>query len=137
MNNFVKLFVILAVSACNNVWERRATLVASNAVILCDLSQTLWMADNGKWDHGIVEANPILGQTPSTGTIVAASLGSIAVNTAMYFILPNKWGHYVNLGVLGVEGLNVATQPNHIEDNGMLTAYSNQHHGCDIERKLR
>lgn len=112
-------------------WAKRASLAAGNAAILCDLSQTLWMADGGKWDHGLSEMNPVLGRYPGTGTIIGASLGSIAVNTALYYLLPGSWGTYVNGGVLLVEGANVTTQPNNPQ-----MGYADHHHGCDLQRKF-
>ena len=57
------LLLIALLSACQN-YAPRGLLVASNAVILCDLSQTLWMADGGRWDHDFYEQNPLLGTQP-------------------------------------------------------------------------
>ena len=105
------ILLLVLVSGCSNVWVRRGTLIAGNAAVACDLSQTLWMNHGNRWDRGYQEANPILGHSPSEETIYAANLGTIAVNTALYFILPEKWGTYVNAGVFGVEAANVTTQP--------------------------
>ena len=127
----------LAGAGCSPTWTHRAIVAGGDAAILCDLSQTLWMADGGRFDHGLEEANPLLGRQPSTGAIVAANLGAIAVNTALYFVLPRRWGLAVNAGVLLGEGWNVATQPSHTDGVGRLTPYANRHHGCDVERKLR
>lgn len=105
------LIMILLLSGCSNTWVKRGTLVAGNAAVLCDLSQTLWMNHDNRWDRGYQEANPILGHSPSRDTIYAANLSTIAINTALYYFLPGKWGTYFNAGVLSVEGANVMTQP--------------------------
>jgi hypothetical protein len=133
-----RLFVLaLALTGCagldRETFARRSLLVASDAVILCDLSQTLWMANGGRWNVGLREANPMLGSFPSNGAIVAANLGAIALNTAAYYILPRRWGSFVNGGVLLVEGANVATQPNHNTSDGYT---GGQHHGCDVQRQI-
>ncbi len=108
----VVALTILICTGCTATWERAATLGVSNAVIVCDLSQTLWMAHGGKWDRNLQEADPLLmSNHPSTGTILFANLGSIALNTAAYFLLSKRWGNAVNTSVLIVEGANVTTQP--------------------------
>jgi hypothetical protein len=123
--------LLLLVDACTPAWGKRATLVASNLVVLCDLSQTTWMADGGKWDHMLHEGNPVLGEHPSEAAIVTASLSTIVVNTALYYLLPGDWGFYVNGSVLLVEGANVTTQP-----NAPGSDYKDQHHGCDVLRQM-
>ncbi len=132
MRRLLSLMLVLA-PGCSATWGRRAVLAGSNAVVLCDLSQTLWMSDHGRWDRHIVEGNPMLGEHPTPGMIVFASLASVAMNTAAYLLLSHRWGTAVNAGVLVVEGANVSTQ-----DQGAPIAASHGivHHGCDVQRQL-
>lgn len=133
----MKLLILLTLLVgCTGTWQRRAVLAGGTAVILCDLSQTTWMNDNNKWDRGLHEGDPLLGSThPSEGVVLAANLGSIALNAVAYLVLPARWGLAVNSSVFVVEGANVTTQPNPTH-NGQPMPYAAQHHGCDVGRQL-
>lgn len=132
------LVLALSTAACMGTWEKHPTferhasaamLVASDAAIVCDLSQTLWMADGGKYDRGLTELNPVLGRTPSTERIIATNIAALATNTAAYFVLPKKWRPYYFMSVVLVEGGNVLTQPS-ADD----TARFGEHKGCDFQQ---
>ncbi len=127
------LALAAALGGCTATWQRRALLAASDVVVLCDLSQTLWMSDGGRWDRKQIESNPMLGDHPSTGAVIFAGLASVAVNTAAYFLLPHRWSTAVNVGVLVVEGANVSTQNLAVP---VAVSKGFAHHGCDVTRQL-
>lgn len=135
------LLIAFSTVACAGTWERHPTLerrtslalmATSDAAIACDMSQTLWMADGGKWDHGLHEGNPLLGTHPSPTIIVGASVAALAVNTAAYFVLPARWRPYWFGGVTLVEGANVL----HVPSNPDTQTFG-EHHGCDFVQNAR
>lgn len=138
MRNALLVLALSTTAACMGTWEKHPTferhasaamLVASDAAIVCDLSQTLWMADGGKYDRGLTELNPVLGRTPSPERIIATNIAALAVNTAAYFVLPKKWRPYYFMSVTLVEGGNVLTQPS----AGDTMRYG-RHKGCDFQQ---
>ena len=132
------LSVAASCAACMGTWEKYPTferrtsltlMVASNAAIVCDLSQTLWMAHGGRYDRGLIELNPVLGRTPSPGRIVATHIAALVANTATYFVLPKKWRPYYFIAAVTIEGANVLTQPSASD-----TMRYGQHKGCDFRQ---
>jgi hypothetical protein len=139
MRNALLVLALSTAAACTGTWEKHSTferrasltaLVVSDVAIACDLSQTLWFADGGKYDHGLTEMNPVLGRTPSPERIIATNIAALVGNTALYFVLPKKLRPYWFGGVMLVEGANVLTQPNPQD------ARYGQHRGCDIQQNL-
>lgn len=138
MRNVLLVLAISTTAACMGTWEKHPTferhasvamVIVSDAAIVCDLSQTLWVADGGKYDHGLIELNPVLGRMPSPARIIATNIAALAVNTAAYFVLPRKWRPYYYMGVTLIEGGNVLTQPS-AED---AVRYG-RHKGCDFQQ---
>jgi hypothetical protein len=136
-NVLLVLVLTLSLMACMGTWEKHPTferrasaamLIASDAAIVCDLSQTLWMANRGRYDRGLTELNPVLGRTPSPARIVATNIVALGANTAAYFLLPKRWRPYYYLVTL-VEVANVLTQPSAGD-----TARFGEHKGCDFQQ---
>lgn len=66
-------------------------MFTSNVIITCDVHQTMWASNDGRWDriepdgmHAVRELNPLLGQTPSIGTLTGVWAADIVVNSAVH-----------------------------------------------------
>lgn len=110
--------VIVLISACcpqAHHRVQRATAIANTALIVCDLGQTLYVSDGGRWDrvgeHGapLLERNPLLGRTPGASVIVTAAAIGVAANWILYASDAPEWLKTIGLStVTGIEGANVA-----------------------------
>jgi hypothetical protein len=113
----VALFVLLFSAACAahpglERWGQRALLAESTFALACDYGQTSWMADGGKWDRGLHEADPLLmSPNPSGGMIAAAPITYEGAMIAGYETLPNKWRWALLIATAVVETANITTQP--------------------------
>lgn len=73
--------------------------LASNVLILCDYSQTVWASNNGRWDRAspdtpgmvLAERNPLLGERPSVEFLSAVIVADIVVNTAVLALPLPDW----------------------------------------------
>jgi hypothetical protein len=81
------ILALLILSGCHQY--NRATLVTSNALIACDWGQTRSAAETG-WSHGLREANPILGPTPSVGQVDNYMAAALVGNAILWYVLPEK-----------------------------------------------
>lgn len=69
-------------------------VIETSAAIACDYGQTMWAGHDGAWDRRMIgsdgtayfltEQNPLLGPTPSNGTIAVASGLGAALGIAVY-----------------------------------------------------
>lgn len=71
-----------------------------NLSIAADWGQTRYIAKHPDQYH---EMNPILGDHPSTGDVNRYFIGSLALNNAVYFVLPDDWKPYYAGGVAAVQ----------------------------------
>jgi hypothetical protein len=108
--------LMLGSVACTGTWERHPTiehklssglLAASDIAIVCDTFQTLSMSDGGKWNHGLHEGNPLLGEHPSTTVIVGAGVVALVGNTALFYVLPPRLRPWWFGAVATAETVNV------------------------------
>ncbi len=90
--------------ACTPV--NRTVLATSTLTIACDWGQTRSYASRG-WAGGYTEANPILGETPSAGQVDLYFASAIAINAALYFVLPKSIRAVVPTGVTVRQSVSV------------------------------
>lgn len=103
--------VVLAACVSNEHELRMGSTLAVDSLIACDVGQTVYASDGGRWDRpmpdqpGYVqqETNPLLGHTPSIPLLAGAAAVAIAATTMAGVKLP-AWAAYpVLLGVGSVE----------------------------------
>jgi hypothetical protein len=80
-----------------------------NAMITCDVGQTIYASDGGKWDRpgnapGTVqrELNPLLGATPSIAKITTVGVLDVGLNTAIGYSRLPPWVRWAWLGAVGL-----------------------------------
>jgi hypothetical protein len=100
------VLVLVLVSGCSFKNLNRATLAASTASLACDWGQTRSAASN-HW-KGRYEANPIMGMNPSTGTVDVYFASTIAINAAIWYLMPEKLKSLLPVGVIGVQANTIA-----------------------------
>lgn len=83
----VAVAVAVAVSGCTAA--NRTALAISTATLACDWAQTRALASEG-WP-GYHESNPIMGPKPSTGDVTLYFSSAIAINAAVYHLMPRRW----------------------------------------------
>lgn len=101
--------LVIALSGCSSITAARVMTHVNNGLILCDVGQTLYASDGGRWDRpgdgpGTVqrELNPVLGPTPSLGFIGAVGGVDVAVNTAVGYSNLPSWLRWSWIAVVGV-----------------------------------
>jgi hypothetical protein len=108
-----KLLIIILILIPSNLfaadwftWDKENTYlhVPLTALYVADLGQTLWAHDN-YWEKGTPkhEQNKVLGKYPSRGEIYTYFAASYALNTAIVYMLPEKWSHAFQGGIITVE----------------------------------
>lgn len=81
-------------------------MFAADAAIACDYGQTLWTSDQDQWDrqypkgYVVQESNPLLGRTPSHGTLTLATVGAVSANAAVYEAPIPTWAKYTWFAML-------------------------------------
>jgi hypothetical protein len=105
--------------------DNTALHVPLTALMVVDLGQTLWIADNcrptgkrqwvyddkqvfGQWEYQMHEScyeryNTYLGEHPSRGEVWTYFAGSYALTTFATWVLPEKYSHALQGGVIGLE----------------------------------
>jgi hypothetical protein len=73
-------------------------LIASNTALIVDWSQTRYIIKHDYHEH-----NPILGSYPSQGDVNTYFATAIILNTALYWILPEKIKPYWYGGLTALE----------------------------------
>lgn len=112
-------FLLVAVAACSGARAEmalRAGTVATGALIACDLGQTYYASNDGKWDRPgdqpgsiQVETNPLLGLTPSPHVLLLDAIIGITANTVIGLSGLPRWARGAYLIAIGaVEGYVVA-----------------------------
>ena len=102
----LRYIAILALLSCTSTQVKVAT-VATDVLISCDIGQTLYASDYGKWDrfsrpgYVIRETNPLLGSTPSLRILIPAWVGAIGITTAIGFLHLPLWLQDTFLGTIG------------------------------------
>ena len=78
--------------ACSLRAVNTGTLVASTAALACDWGQTRGVAAaGGAWKDGSKwEMNPIMGPTPSTGTVDLYFAAVAAANVGLWTVMPRR-----------------------------------------------
>ena len=95
------LYILLALTGCSTTQLH----TTSNALIVADWAQTRYIAANPQQFH---ELSPLLGSHPSVGAVNRHFVGSLLVNNAIYYVLPENGKRNWSLIVTGVEGTLVA-----------------------------
>jgi len=106
--------LVLALSACAPTWTG-ATHVATltdDALIGCDVGQTIWESDGGRWDRpGVAqgsvlrEMDPALGPTPPISLLTVVGVLAIYGTTLTGYSRLPSWAKFIVLGGIGaVEG---------------------------------
>lgn len=104
--------LVAGLTGCISAQHAKYALIAeTSAVTACDLGQTLWMAHDGRWDRDLTEMNPLLGDRPSDGRIIAMNLSAVLLNAAIGLTLPKSWGITWLGATATVETANVTTNP--------------------------
>ena len=98
------LFTSLCLVGCLH-----AAVIVDNGLIACDVGQTIYASDDGRWDRpgdapGTLqrELNPALGPTPAPSFIAVAGLVAMMLTTSVgYSDLP-PWLRVLTLTTVGV-----------------------------------
>lgn len=101
--------------AINHTNTNRALYASSAALIACDVGQTIWVSNGGRWDRlnaetgkPLTEANPMLGSSPSVGTLSTVLVTDLVVHSAIMLSPLPKWVKTAWAGgVVGVEAAAV------------------------------
>ncbi len=89
--------LLLFVMGCTNVHVNRTALVTSTAALACDWAQTRASAAEG-WNQ-FVEENPVMGASPSVRVVDAYFLTVAAINTTIWYLLPERFKSVLPVGV--------------------------------------
>ena len=83
-------------------WDEGNTIlqVPMTVVIAMDLGTTL---DITRHPDRYEEVNPLLGKHPPQNRVWKHFIGSYLIETGIVYILPPKWSHGFQVGVIGVE----------------------------------
>ena len=68
--------------------------------MIVDMGQTVWVANN---PDSHFEQNPILGEHPDESEVYSYFIASYILITAITYVLPYKYSHLFQSGVIGVE----------------------------------
>jgi hypothetical protein len=120
-----KLLVIILILIPTNLfaadwfsWDKENTAlhVPLTALMVVDLGQTLWIADNcdyrtipkskgtGTFKHyKCSESNSLIGDFPSRGEVWTYFGASYALTTLATWVLPEKYSHALQGGVISLE----------------------------------
>ena len=117
----IALLIIIAIASPASAgewfsWDDTNTKlhVPLTALMVIDLGQTLWMADNPtEYKYTPIgrtpiyknrdESNPILGKNPSKDRIYKYFVGSYALTTAITYLLPDKWSYAFQGGIISLQ----------------------------------
>ena len=106
----ITLCIVLAIATPAHAgewfsWDETNTAlhVPLTLLMVADLGQTLW-AQEYYWSTGIShEQNKIIGPFPSKSEVKEYFALSYAVTTGLTYILPPKWSHGFQTGVITME----------------------------------
>ncbi len=117
----VFLTLLFAGTAFASDWKAADTYrqIALTALLAVDCGQTLNASNanppnvyqgNNTYAAGTVyrESNPLLGTHPNREAVVGYFAGAALVSAAIAYVLPEKWRHGFQYGVIGLEGFVVA-----------------------------
>lgn len=91
----------LLLVGCSNVHVNRAALYASTAALACDWGQTRGAAELN-WQYA-TEENPIMGPTPTTGTVDGYFAIIGMVNVLLFAAMPRRYRWIVPTVITGVQ----------------------------------
>ncbi len=116
------LALVLSIG-CAGTWGDRGlatTYVASSALVACDVGQTIWASDGGRWDRmapdgrALGERNPLLGQTPGPDTLLAIAVGNAIGGAILLQSDAPRWLKWAWFGsVTAMEVINVPNNARH------------------------
>ena len=109
--------LVLNVGACAH--GNHVAMIAGAAALACDWSQTReaarrdWIertpTENGFRSNVYSERNPILGSTPSTGTVDAYFAIALGLTALAWHFVPDRYRWTVPAGVLAIQATAIAS----------------------------
>jgi hypothetical protein len=101
MRRWVAALIAISATGCTLCNVNRATLATSTLGLVCDWGQTRSKAAGGWRDQH--EANPVLGETPSTRAVDGYFAGAIAANALLWWLLPHRIKSAVPVAVTAIQ----------------------------------